>query len=198
MQALRTKTDNHAMAQAVHDLGSALWFGGATMGAVGVNKSGQDLSQGIDRIRVAKSGWGRFSPLEWAGIGATMVAGLRLTRTTTGRLALQRSFGTVSALKAGVTVLGALATAYATFCGAKVATLAEQAYERGEDVEVKDATTPTPRTSEKIATWQRQQQVMQYVVPALAGANIALGSYLVESFRPLSTARGIKARLRMR
>jgi hypothetical protein len=198
MLAMRTKTDNHAVAQAVHDLGSALWFGGATMGAVGVNKAGQDLPQGIDRIRVAKSGWGRFSPLEWAGIGATMVAGLRLTRTATGRLALQRSFGTIGALKAGVTVLGALATAYATYCGGKVASLAEQAYDRGEEVEVKDATTPTPRTSEKIAAWQRQQQIVQYVVPALAGANIALGSYLVESYRPVSTIRGIRGRLRMR
>jgi hypothetical protein len=198
MPVMRMKTDNHAVAQAVHDLGSALWFGGATMGAVGVNKSGQELSQGIDRIRVAKSGWGRFSPLEWAGIGATMLAGLRLTRSATGRLALQRSFGTVGAIKAGVTVLGALATAYATFCGAKVASLAEQAHQRGEEVEVKDATTPTPRTSQKIAAWQRQQQVVQYVVPTLAGANIALGSYLVESYRPVSTARGIMGRLRLR
>jgi hypothetical protein len=191
-------TDNHAVAQAVHDLGSAMWFGGATMGVVGVNKSGKDLSQGIDRIRVAKSGWARFSPLEWAGIGATMLAGMRLTRSSAGRLAMQKPFGAVGAAKAGVTAAGALATAYAAFCGAKVASLAEQAYQRGEEVEVEDATTPTSRTSDKIASWQRQQQVVQYVVPALAGANIALGSYLVDAYRPARTVRGILGRLRRR
>jgi hypothetical protein len=161
-----------------------MWFGGTTMGVVGVNKSGRDLTQGIDRIRVAKSGWTRFSPLEWAGIGATMLAGLQLSRSSAGRLALQKSFRSVGTIKAGVTLVGALATAYAAYCGAKVATLAEQAYERGESVEVADATTPTPQTAEKLAAWQRQQQMIQYAVPVLAGTNIALGSYLTGSYRP--------------
>ena len=35
-------TDNHFVAQAVHDLGSALWFGGAVMGIVGYNKFDRD------------------------------------------------------------------------------------------------------------------------------------------------------------
>jgi putative copper export protein len=189
------ETDHHAVAQAVHDLGSALWFGGATMGVVGVNRSGRDLPQGIDRIRVAKSGWSRFSPLEWAGIGATMLAGLQLTRSSAGRLVAQKAFGPVGAIKAGVTVLGALATAYAGYCGRRIASLAEQANQRGEQVEVEDATTPTPRTSDNIAGWQRRQQVVQYVVPVLAGTNIALGSYLTESYRPGPTARGMARRL---
>jgi hypothetical protein len=37
----RTNSDNHYIAQAVHDLGSALRFGGTVMGAAGVNKSGE-------------------------------------------------------------------------------------------------------------------------------------------------------------
>ncbi|HEY8472843.1 MAG TPA: hypothetical protein VIL37_09440 [Natronosporangium sp.] len=188
----------HAMTQAVHDLGSAMWFGGATMGVVGVNKAGRDLPQGIDRIRVAKSGWTRFSPLEWAGIGATMLAGLMLTRRSAAHLAAKRGFRSVGAAKAGVTAAGALATAYAAFCGAKVASLAEQAYERGEKVEVTDATTPTPETLGKIASWQKQQQVVQYVVPVLAGANIALGSYLTGSYRPTATIKSVLRSMRRR
>jgi hypothetical protein len=188
--------NNHAVAQAVHDLGSAMWFGGATMGVVGVNKSGRDLSQGIDRIRVAKSGWSRFGPLEWAGIGATMLAGAQLSRSSAGRLAMQRSFRAAGAAKAGVTAIGALATAYAAYCGAKVASLAEQAHERGEQVEVADATTPTSHTSDKIAGWQRQQQMIQYAVPVLAGTNIALGSYLAGSYRPGTTVKEMLRTLR--
>lgn len=188
---MQNNNNTHAMAQAVHDLGSAMWFGGATMGVVGVNRSGRDLSEGIDRIRVAKSGWTRFTPLEWAGITATMLGGLQLTRSSGPYLATQRPFRSVGAVKAGITLLGAMATAYAGLCGARIASLAEQAHERGEDVEVEDATTPTERTAGKIATWQRQQQVVQYAVPLLAGANIALGSYLVGSYRPTAAAKGI-------
>lgn len=127
-----TGTDNHAVAQAVHDLGSALWFGGTVMGVAGVNKSGADLQQGIDRIRVASSAWGRFAPVQWAGIGATLLAGLQLTRAGGRRIALQQGFASAGALKAGVTVAGAAATAYAAFCGAKISQAAEEAEMQGE------------------------------------------------------------------
>ncbi|MEH0939052.1 hypothetical protein [Micromonospora psammae] len=190
-----TATDNHAVAQAVHDVGSALWFGGTVMGVAGVNKSGSDLHQGIDRIRVAESAWGRFSPVQWLGIGATMLAGLQLSRVGRRRMALQKGFGTVGAAKAGITVLGAAATAYAAYCGKRIGQLAEEAHQRGEQIEVRDATLPTAHTPDAVATWQRRQRLAQYAVPALAGANIVCGSYLVQSYRTVATAKGVLRRL---
>lgn len=190
------RSDSHALAQAVHDLGAAVWFGGTVMGAVGVNRAGRDLTEGIDRIRVAKSAWGRFSFLQWTGIAATMLAGLQLTRTSAERLAAQQTFGTVGAAKAGVVALGALATAYSAFCGAKIASLAEEAHDQQKRVEVADATTPTPQTPPEIARWQRRQQIAQFITPILAGANIAGGSYLVQSYRPGATAKGFMGRFR--
>jgi hypothetical protein len=189
------ESNNHAIAQAVHDVGSALWFGGTVMGVAGVNKSGNDLSEGIDRIRVAESAWGRFSPVQWAGIGATMLAGLQLTRAGGRRMALQKGFGTVGALKAGITALGAAATAYSAYCGHRIATLAEAAYEQGQVIEVQDATTSTSRTPADIAAWQRRQRIAQIAVPLLAGANIVCGSYLVQSYRTGATAKGVLRRL---
>ncbi|MGK5671232.1 hypothetical protein ACSNOB_00085 [Micromonospora sp. URMC 106] len=190
-----TATDNHALAQAVHDIGSALWFGGTVMGVAGVNKSGSDLTQGIDRIRVAESAWGRFGPVQWLGIGATLLAGLQLTRVGGRRMALQKGFASVGALKAGTAVLGAAATAYAAYCGSRIGRLAEEAQQRGDRVEVKDATIPTPNTPDQIATWQRRQRLTQYAVPVLSGANIALGSYLVQSYRTAATTKGVLRRL---
>ena len=73
---MTTTTDNHFIAQAVHDLGTALWFGGSVMGIAGVNKSGSDLSTGIDKVRVASSAWSRFAPAQWAGVAATLGTGL--------------------------------------------------------------------------------------------------------------------------
>ncbi|MGY1595146.1 hypothetical protein ACI79D_24485 [Geodermatophilus sp. SYSU D00708] len=192
---MTTTSDNHFLAQAVHDLGSALWLGGAVMGIAGVNKSGSDLSQGIDRIRVANSAWSRFAPAQWGGIAATLLAGLRLTQVGGRRLALQEGFASVGALKAALAVAGAGATAYAAYSGNRIGTLAEEAERRGTPVEVKDATLPTAGTPEEIATWQRRQRITQFVVPALAGANIVCGSWLVQSYRPAATAQGVLARL---
>ncbi|MEV4201247.1 hypothetical protein [Micromonospora globbae] len=190
-----TATDNHAVAQAVHDIGSALWFGGTVMGVAGVNKSGSDLRDGIDRIRVAESAWGRFGPVQWLGIGATLLAGAQLARVGGRRMALQKGFGTVGAVKAGLAVAGAAATAYAAYCGSRIGRLAEEAHRRGDRVEVRDATLPTPETPAEIAVWQRRQRLVQYLVPVLAGANIACGSYLVQSYRMGATGKGVLRRL---
>jgi hypothetical protein len=195
MKPVGKNSDSHALAQAVHDLGSALWFGGAVMGVAGVNKSGADLSQGIDRIRVANSAWSRFAPVEWAGIAASALAGTRLTGTSKARLALQKGYTGVGAAKAATTALGAVSTAWATYSGMKVGKAAEAAQRRGETVEVKDASIPTDRTPSEVATWQRRQRVAQYLVPIFAGANIALTSYLTQTYRPVASARGVLGRV---
>ncbi|PWR10766.1 hypothetical protein DKT68_07775 [Micromonospora acroterricola] len=190
-----TATDNHAVAQAVHDVGSALWFGGTVMGVAGVNKSGSDLQQGIDRIRVAESAWGRFSPAQWLGIGATLLGGLQLARVGGRRMALQKGFGTVGAVKAGIAVAGAAASAYSAYCGKRIGQVAEEAHRRGDQVEVRDATLSTERTPADLAMWQRRQRIAQYAVPLLAGANIVCGSYLVQSYRVGATSKGVLRRL---
>jgi len=189
-----TDTDNHYLAQAVHDLGSALWFGGTVMGVAGVNKSGADLTQGIDRVRVASAAWSRFAPAQWAGIGATLVAGIRLTQVGGRRVALQQGFARVGAVKAGLAVAGAGATAFSAYSGAKIGKLAEEAVQQGTLLEVKDATIPTPATPPEIATWQRRQRITQFVVPVLAGANIVCNSWLVQSYRAGSTLKGVASR----
>ncbi|MGY2079626.1 hypothetical protein [Modestobacter sp. SYSU DS0657] len=188
-------SDNHVLAQAVHDLGSALWFGGTVMGVAGVNKSGADLEQGIDRVRVASAAWGRFAPAQWAGIGATLVAGLRLTQVGGRRVALQQGFGTVGAVKAGLAVAGAGATAFAAYSGARIGRLAEEAERQTGSVEVKDATIPAAGTPAEIATWQRRQRITQFAVPVLAGANIVCNSWLVQSYRAGATLKGVAKRL---
>ena len=190
-----TDTDNHFVAQAVHDLGSALWFGGTVMGAAGVNKSGSELTQGIDRIRVASSAWSRFQPAQLAGIGATLVAGLRLTQVGGRRIALQKGFGTVGALKAGIAVSGAAASGYAAYCGAQISKAAEAAEQRGTPVQVKDATLPTDATPPEIARWQQRQRITQLLVPALDGADIVCNCWLVQSYRAGSTIKGVLGRL---
>jgi hypothetical protein len=185
-----TTTDNHFLAQAVHDLGAALWFGGSVMGVAGVNKSGSDLTSGIDKVRVASSAWGRFSPAQWGGILATLGTGLQLTSTNKTRLALQEGYGRVGAVKAALTVAGAGATAFAAYSGGKIGKLAEQA-DRDGGLDVKDATLPSAGTPPEVATWQGRQRVAQAAVPLLAGGVIVCNAWLVQAYRPASTLKGL-------
>ena len=185
-----TTTDNHFLAQAVHDLGAALWFGGAVMGVAGVNKSGSDLTAGIDKVRVASSAWGRFSPAQWGGILATLGTGLQLTNSNKARLALQEGYGRVGTVKAALTVAGAGATAFAAYSGSKIGKLAEQAARDG-DLDVKDATLPSAGTPPEIVKWQARQRFTQAAVPALAGGVIVCNAWLVQAYRPASTLKGL-------
>jgi uncharacterized membrane protein len=186
-----TNTDSAPAGQALHDLGAALWFGGSVFGVAGANKSGEDLTDPLDRVRVSASAWRRFAPAQWAGIAAVALSGLRITGSNKGRLALQDGFGRAGAAKAALTALGAGATAYAAYSGKKIADATDAAVSRGEQVEVKNATEPTEKTPADVATWQRRQRVAQYLVPATSGAVIVLNSYLVQNYRPAATVKGV-------
>ena len=179
----------------MHDLGSALWLGGAVMGISGVNKSGADLKEGIDRIRVATSAWSRFAPVEWAGIVATLGADVRLGTVAKKRLALQRGYGTLTTLKAVAATLALASTAYASYTGRKVAEAAEAVHRRGETLDVVDATLATESTPEELARWQKRERAAQYLVPVFVGANITIASYLAQAARPSATVRGVVGRV---
>ena len=194
MAAISTD-DTHVVAQAVHDLGAALWFGGSVMGVAGVNKAGQDLRDGLDKVRVAESAWRRFAPAQWLGIGAVMVAGSRLTWESKARLAVQHGLGRAGAAQAVFAVTGAAATGFAAWSGHKIRQLTEQAAERRQHFDVVDATIPSDQTPPEIAAWQGRERVAQYVVVALAGANIVMNAYLTQQYRPGATIAGITRRL---
>jgi uncharacterized membrane protein len=182
---------SHVVAQSVHDLGAALWFGGAVMGVAGVNKAGNDLRDPLDKVRVAESAWRRFAPVEWAGIAAVLGAGTQLTRASKGRLATQHGWARAGGTKAAVAVAGAAATAFAAYSGNKIGQLTEEAARSGQRVDVQDASLPSAQTPPHIARWQQRQRVAQYLVPLASGANIVLNAYLVQTYRPGATARGL-------
>ncbi|HEY6747175.1 MAG TPA: hypothetical protein VI357_15835 [Mycobacteriales bacterium] len=190
-----SNTDSAPIAQAIHDLGTALWFGGSVMGVAGVNKSGNELRDELDKIRVAGSAWKRFAPAQWGGVAASIIGGALITNSNKGRLAGQSGFAAAGATKAALTVVGVAATAFAAYSGNKIGQAAEAAVSRGEQFEVKDATSPAEKTPAEVATWQKRQRIAQVLVPATSGALVVLNSYLVQQYRPAATAKGLLGRL---
>ena len=61
------------------------------MGATGVNGAAAAVEDPTQRLRVANSGWARWTPLNLAGIAAHLAGGAVLTGANKGRLAGQRS-----------------------------------------------------------------------------------------------------------
>ena len=149
-------TDN-TLARTLHDLGLAAWFGGSLMGAAGLNGAASAVQDPTQRLRVANSGWARWTPLNLAGIAAHLAGGAVLTGVNKGRLAGQQGVAATSTVKTALTVAALGTTAYARVLGKKL--------ERAGDVPVEGGTTPNPTTPEEVARAQRQLMALQWVDP---------------------------------
>ena len=191
-------SNTNTLARTLHDVGLAAWFGGSLMGAVGLNGASSEVSDPTDRARVANSGWGRWTPVNAAAIGAHLVGGAKLTTANKGRLAGQKGVGSASALKAGLTAAALGATAYSRVLGQKVmeAEAKEAQSSFGSDgLPVGDATTPSSQTPEDAAQAQRQLKLLQWAIPVLTGGLLVLNARMGEQQRPTEIARGLVGRV---
>jgi hypothetical protein len=79
-------TTDNTVSRSLHDLGLATWFGGSLMGAVGLNGAAAQVEEPRQRLRVANSGWNRWTPVNLAGIAAHVTGGLILLGANKGRV----------------------------------------------------------------------------------------------------------------
>jgi hypothetical protein len=179
-------TDN-TVARTLHDVGLAAWFGGSLMGATGVNGAAAVVQDPTQRLRVANSGWARWTPLNLAGIVAHLAGGAVLTGANKGRLAGQQGVAATSTVKTALTVAALGSTAYARVLGRKL--------ERAGDVPVEGGTTPNPSTPDKVARAQRQLTVLQWMIPALTGGLLVVNARMGEQQRPTQVTKGLVQRL---
>jgi hypothetical protein len=179
-------TDN-TVARTLHDLGLATWFGGSLMGATGVNGAAAVVQDPTQRLRVANSGWARWTPLNLAGIAAHLAGGAVLTGANKGRLAGQQGVAATSTVKTALTVAALGSTAYARVLGKKL--------ERAGDVPVEGGTTPSPTSPDEVTRAQRQLTVLQWVIPALTGGLLIINARMGEQQRPTQVSKGLVRRL---
>jgi hypothetical protein len=181
-----TSTDN-TVARTLHDLGLAAWFGGSLMGATGVNGAAAAVQDPTQRLRVANTGWARWTPLNLAGIAAHLAGGAVLTGANKGRMASQQGVAATSTIKTALTVAALGTTAYARMLGKKL--------ERAGDVPVEGGTTPNPATPDEVTRAQRQLTALQWVIPALTGAVLVVNARMGEQQRPIQVSKGLVGRL---
>ena len=174
--------NTNTVARTMHDTGLAAWFGGALMGATGLNGAASKVDDPAQRARVANAGWARWTPVNLAAIGAHLLGGAMLTWGNRERLSAQQGVAGTSLTKAGVTVAALAATAYARMLGQKVM--------NAGDVPVEGGTSPSSMTPPDVADAQRQLNILQWVISGLTGTLIWLSSYMGEQQRPEEVASG--------
>jgi len=177
-----TANDN-TVARTLHDLGLAAWFGGSLMGATGLNGAASVVDDPAQRLRVANTGWARWTPLNLAGIAAHLAGGAVLTGGNKGRLAGQQGAATASTVKTALTVAALGTTAYARALGKRL--------ERAGDVPVEGGTSPDPTTPQDVARAQRRLTVLQWAIPVLTGAVLVVSARMGEQQRPTQVTGGL-------
>lgn len=80
----------NTVVRSMHDLGLATWFGGALMGAVGLNGATAHAKDPQERLRLSSMGWGRWTPVQIAAVGAHVIGGFGLAGGNNGCLGVQQ------------------------------------------------------------------------------------------------------------
>ncbi|MCZ2860062.1 hypothetical protein [Blastococcus sp. VKM Ac-2987] len=173
----------NTLSRSLHDLGLSAWFGGTLANAVALNAAAAEASGARSTGRVANAGWDRWTPVNAVAIGAHLVGSVGQLRANRGRLAEQQGVASMAAMKTLLTAAALGVTAYSRVLG--------QVVSGAGSVPSRSGTKPTKRTKAEVAAAQEQLDRLQWVIPALTGALVAISSYAGEQQRPGEVARGV-------
>lgn len=169
-------SQRNTVIRSLHDLGLSTWFGGALMGAVGLNGATAKAQDPQERTRLSALGWKAWSPVNAAAIGAHAIGGAGLIYANRQRVQQQDGAGANTAVKTAVTVVAAGLTAYSGVLGARVQ---QQSHEGAAG-----ATEPSSDASRKLASAQRQLKITQWAIPAVTGVLVVMAAQQGEQQRP--------------
>lgn len=181
-----TMSERDTMLRSMHDTGLAAWFGGSLMGAVGLNGAAAQASNPAARLQIASAGWDRWAPVNAAAIGAHLVGAAGIFASESGRVAAQRGVAAMSVAKTVLTAAALGVTFYGRLLGKKI--------EKANGVFTEGVTEPAATTPEDVKSAQRQQRVVQWMIPAFTGALLVVTSLAGEQQKPRSVLRGVAAR----
>lgn len=174
---------DNLLARSIHDLTAAAWFGGALMGAVGLNGAAAEAKDPTERTRLSSLGWKKWAPVQTAAFGAHFLAGLPVLMDNKERVMKQDGVGGLTVLKLATTVAGAGVSLYAGVLGKKVDALSEEGSA--------GATEPRADASPELKAAQKQLKYLQWAIPVFAGAVIVMSAKHGEMQRPNNVLEGL-------
>ncbi|MPR00058.1 hypothetical protein GB931_19460 [Modestobacter sp. I12A-02628] len=172
----------NTLSRQLHDVGLAAWFGGTLANAVALNAAAAEAGSDSRTGAVANAGWDRWTPVNALAIGAHLVGSVGQLGANKTRIAQQQGVAGMSTAKTALTVAALAVTGYSRVLGQRVSAAGA--------VPSKSGTKPTKRTRSDAAAAQAQLDKLQWVIPALTGALVAISSYAGEQQRPEEVMRG--------
>lgn len=169
-------SEKNTVVRSMHDIGLAAWFGGALMGAIGLNGAAGEAYDPTERTRIASIGWARWAPVNAVAVGLHLFGGLALLFANRERVRNQPGVGASSAVKTGLTLAALATTAYSGKLGRDIA--------RAGRVSAESGTVPDAATPEATRSAMNQQQIMQWATPALTGMLLMVAALQGEQQRP--------------
>jgi hypothetical protein len=165
--------ERNTFIRAANELSLAVWFGGALMGATGLER-GAGAANG-DKHRVESTAWSAWQPIQVAAIATQLASGAALTLANRKRVAGQRGVARTSAVRTGLTGAAIAMTVLAARTGSKVASEAASDSKADDPVDESD---------------ERRLRIAQWMVPALTGAIVVMDAFMGEQQRPNQVLRG--------
>ncbi len=180
----------NTLSRSLHDIGLSAWFGGTLANAVALNPAAAQADSARGTGAVANVGWDRWTPVNAAAIGLHLAGSLGQLAGNKARLAGQPGVASMAAVKTGLTVAALGVTAYSRVLGRRVSEQTE--------VPAASGTQPETHTPTDVARAQQQLTALQWAVPALTGALVAVSAFAGEQQRPSGVLDGLVARTRLR
>lgn len=171
-------SQRNTLVRSLHDIGLAAWFGGSLMGAVGLNGAAAEAKDPRERLTLSSLGWKKWAPVQLGAVAIHGIGGLGLILGNKGRLAGQPEARGNTAVKLVFTGLAGAVTLYAAIVGKK---MSEHAREGSEGT-----TEPRGGASDELVSAQKQQKLLQWVIPASTAVLIVLAAQQGEQQRPVA------------
>jgi hypothetical protein len=172
--------ERNSFIRAANELSLAVWFGGALMGATGLER-GADAADGA-KHEVESTAWSAWQPIQAAAIATQIASGAALTLANRRRVVGQRGVARTSAVRTGLTGAAIVMTVLAARNGSKVASEAN-----GDGASTDE--------EELVERDERRLRVVQWMVPALTGAIVVMDAFMGEQQRPNQVIRGALERV---
>lgn len=169
-------SQRNTLVRSLHDLGGAVWLGGALMGAVGLNGASKAVSDPTERAVVASAGWAKWAPVNIAAIAAHLVGGLGLLVANRGRVADQSGVTANTVAKTALTLAAVGTTAYSGVLGAQIA--------KAGGVSASGGVVPDESTPADVSSAQQKLRALQWATPVLTAAVMVLAAQQGEQQRP--------------
>lgn len=181
-------SEKNTVIRSLHDVGLAAWFGGALMGAVGLNGAAAEAQDPRERLKISSDGWGRWTPVSTAAVAAHLIGGAGLIGANKGRVATQPGARANTVIKTAVTAAAVGLTAWSGYLGRKV--------KQHEHEGAVGSTEPGAGASKELATAQQQLKIAQWGIPVATGVLLVMGANQGEQQRPVAQVANRLRRLK--